>query len=128
MSIGLFGLLLIAGALGALARARLGERFNGRIALGTLIANVAASLVLGLTSGWLEQGHWQGTEIWNNPAAVALQVGLLGALSTWSSLANDIATHLRAKQTSDAATVLALNLALGIGAAWLGLRLALSLG
>ncbi len=128
MSLGLLLFLLIAGALGALGRAALGERFNGRIALGTLIANVAASLVLGLTSGWLEAGHWQGTQLWNNPAAVAIQVGFLGALSTWSSLANDIATHLRAKQTSDAATVLALNLVLGIGAAWIGLRLAYALG
>ncbi len=128
MSTGLFLLLLVAGALGAIARTSLGQRFNRLIALGTLVANVTACLVLGAASGWLEAGHWQGEEIWNDPAAIALQIGLLGSLSTWSSLANDIATHIRAKQTSEALISLGLNLVLGIGAAWIGLSVAHAFG
>ncbi len=128
MSTGLFILLLVAGALGAVGRTSLGQRFNGLIALGTLAANVTACLLLGAASGWLETGHWRGEEIWNDPASIALQVGLLGSLSTWSSLANDIATHIRAKQSSEALTILGLNLILGIGAAWIGLRLAHAIG
>ncbi len=111
-------LLALGGATGALLRATLGEQLNGRIALGTLAANVIASFALGALS------LWSGPDIWNGASKVALTVGLLGALSTWSSLADEIADHLRSRREKDAVIVLGLNLVLGIGAAWLGLRLA----
>ncbi len=109
--------LSIAGALGALLRASLAHNLNGRIALGTLAANVVAAFALGYLS------HSRLAASWGEAPSIALRVGFLGALSTWSSVANEIADHLRSQRRSDAVTVLALNLVVGIGAAWLGLRL-----
>ena len=112
-----FVLVAIGGAVGAVSRAIFGHHLNGRLAIGTLVANVIAAFALGYLSRLGQVSSW------NEAHSIALKVGLLGALSTWSSLANEVADHLRSDRHSDAATVLALHLILGIGAAWLGLRL-----
>lgn len=109
--------VLILGGFGALLRAALGTKLNGRIALGTLLGNVVASFALGALAGW-------------NPAsgiphasAIAIQVGLLGALSTWSSLAHEIAEHLRSQRALEASLAIVANLVLGVLAAWLGIQI-----
>lgn len=106
----------IAASVGALGRAILTARYNGRLALGVLYANVLAAFLLGFlqTSDALES--------LSHAASLAIQLGLLGALSTWSSLAHEVAGHLRADRNGDAAYSLGLNLVLGILAAWIGLR------
>lgn len=99
-------------AAGGLLRWQLGERLNDTLPLGTLAANTLASLSVGLLSG-------QGST-----SEVLLGVGLLGALSTWSTLANDVASLHRAGRSSTALLYLTATLLLGIGAAWAGLALA----
>lgn len=110
-------LIILAAALGTVGRAWLSHHYNGRIALGVLYANIAAAALLGFFQ------TWNGLESRSHAASLAIQIGLLGALSTWSSLAHEVAGHLRARRTDDAAIALGLNLVLGVAAAWLGLRL-----
>lgn len=110
-------LVILAAAVGAVGRAWLSYRYNGRIALGILYANIAAAALLGFFQ------TWNGLEARSHAGSMAIQIGLLGALSTWSSLAHEVAGHLRARRTDDALIALGLNLVLGVAAAWLGLLL-----
>lgn len=98
-------------AAGGLLRWQLGERFNSSLPLGTLAANTLASLSLGLLSGT------------GSTSDVLIGVGLLGALSTWSTLANEVASLHRSGRSLTAVGYLGGTLVLGIAAAWLGLSL-----
>jgi CrcB protein len=75
---------------------------------GVLVVNVVGSLVLGLVVGS------------SHATVVVLGTGFCGAVTTWSSLAHDVATddHRRS-----AAVHVVVSLALGLAAAALGLAL-----
>ena len=107
-------LVLPAAAAGGLIRWQLAERFNvGRtIPMGTFVANCAASFLIGLLSG-LENG-----------SELVVRVGLLGALSTWSTLANEVVELHRQAGRGWAALYLTSSVTSGVGLAWLGLQLA----
>ncbi len=115
-------LFVLAAATGAVLRAQLGslndrtadDRLPGRLAfpLGTLIANLAASFALGAAQGL------DGT------AQAVIGAALLGALSTWSTLANEIHQRWRNDARRHAWAVLAISLVGGISLAWIGLRVA----
>lgn len=98
-------------AAGGLLRWQLGERLNGTLPLGTLAANTLASLSLGLLSG---SGSASDT---------LLGIGFLGAFSTWSTLANEVAALHRDARSAIALTYLVTTLLFGVAAAWLGLTL-----
>lgn len=100
-----------AAAVATLIRWTVGAYLNAEVPLGTFFVNVAASLALGYVAAS------------NTGSSVVLQVAFLGALSTWSSLANEVATMMRASKDALAALYLGCTLVAGIAAAWLGLLL-----
>ncbi len=81
--------------------------------LSTLIINVAGALVLGV----LVARVWPGAPAW---LRAGLGAGLLGSFTTFSALAVALVTL---GPTPLAALYLGLSLLLGLGAAFLGLRL-----
>lgn len=105
-------LLFAAGALGSTGRGLIGFRLNGRLPSGTFLANTTACFLLGLASQW------------DGVTGTAVRIGLLGSLSTWSSLAFEVSTMWRIGRRAEAAAYLTLTVVLGVGLAWVGLRLA----
>lgn len=100
-------LLVAAGAfLGGISRWALARAIPSRPA--TLAANVVASVILGASVG--------------APGMTALiaGVGFAGALSTWSTFANQVAELVEKRQWRTAAWYLAATLALCVVAAWRG--------
>lgn len=101
--------IVVLGAAGAVLRALVTHRLTPLAA--TMLVNVAAAFLLGLTAAW------------DGALAAGVQVGLLGALSTWSTFAHQLAELVRTGRRPRAAVYLALTVVAGIGAAWIGLRL-----
>lgn len=105
---------VLAAAVGALARAEAGRRWNRHegFATGTLVVNVSGSFALGL--------------LWNVAPPMVSVVGLagLGTFTTFSSFARDAVALVEQRQVARAAGYLALSVGLGVGAAALGVALA----
>jgi fluoride exporter len=103
-----------AAAVGALARAEAGRRWNRHEAFpyGTLIVNVTGSFVLGL--------------LWDvaPPTITVLGVGGLGAFTTFSSFARDAVALAEQGQMVRAAGYTAATCVAGVCAASLGVALA----
>jgi CrcB protein len=85
-------------------------RFGGTPTAGTLVVNIAGSFVLGLVVG---------AGVGGAPLAL-VGVGFCGALTTFSTLALEIWDALSDDRYAHAVANVALSLALGLGAAWLG--------
>lgn len=105
------GIAVLAGV-GTLLRYGLSLGFNNEFPVGTLIANLVASFafaVLATTDGRL---------------GMVVGVGALGALSTWSTVANEAAIMARNEQGALAVAYLSLTVSSGVLAAWLGLQVA----
>lgn len=104
---------VVAAALGALARAEAGRRWNrpGALALGTLAVNVVGSFLLGL--------------LWNAapPVLTVLGVAGLGTFTTFSSFASDVVALLELRKLLLAVGYLVASCGLGVGAAALGIAL-----
>jgi CrcB protein len=105
-------LFAVAAALGACVRILATEYLNDQFPYGTLAVNVGASFLLGVLTQ--APGAWQ----------TVLGVGALGALSTWSTVANEVARLARAEQGTMAVLYLALSATSAILAAWIGIQLA----
>lgn len=105
-------LLLVAlgAAVGAPTRFALGTLLDGRFPTGTLVANTAASLLLGLCVGWSA-----GTSTY-----ALVGTGFCGGMSTYSSFA--VQARDRGPRLGTAYVVA--TLVLGLGAATLGFALA----
>ena len=96
------GLVALGAAAGAPLRYWLGQRFDATAwPAGTLVANTAGSLLLGLLSGLALQGH----------AMALLGTGFAGTLTTWSTLA--VQTHRLGRRLGSAYVAVTLVLALG---------------
>jgi CrcB protein len=78
--------------------------------VGTIVVNVVGSFALGLLVG-------SGTD---GRCAALVGVGFCGALTTFSTLALEIWGALTDRRRTEAVLNVALSLALGVGAAWLG--------
>jgi fluoride exporter len=105
---------VVAAAVGTLARADVGRRWNapGRVPWGTFAVNVAGSFLLGLLSDVA-------------PATLTvLGVGGLGALTTFSSFARELVTAVERRRQLQAAGYLAATLLAGVAAAAAGIALA----
>lgn len=104
-------LFTVAAAVGAVARHLVGQQLNGDFPTGTLLVNLVASLALGvITSG-------------PDPLPAVVGIGLLGALSTWSTAAVEVAGMARSGEGALAAGYLGLSVTGGILAAWVGLQI-----
>lgn len=103
---------VVAAGCGAALRVVVGWRLNRRWPVGTVLVNVLASFALGLVAG--------------AAPAVTTVVGVafLGALSTWSSLANETAVFMRTGRLPLAVVHLASSIVAGVAAAGAGLALA----
>ena len=108
--VGVVGFVVLASA-GASLRWFVTSYGNGDVPLGTFAVNVTASLLLGLVVGFEVGGE------------VGLQVALLGTLSTWSTLANEVGVMLRTGRDQLAWLYLGTTVVAGVSAAWLGLLL-----
>lgn len=119
-------LLLVAagGAVGAVLRYLTGHWLGGgavgqgAFPLATLAVNVVGSFALGVVAGLLAR------EAIDPAARQLVAVGLLGALTTFSTFGLETVQLLAAGQGGTAALSVAANLALALGAAWAGLHLA----
>ena len=103
-----------AAAVGALARAEAGRRWNrrGGLAVGTVVVNVTGSFLLGLLSELTP------------PALTILGVGGLGAYTTFSSFVRDAVALAEQNRLRLAALYIAASCVLGIGAAAAGIAIA----
>lgn len=106
------GLFIVAAAVGASARYLAARALNGPFPYGTLTVNLAASLALGVLSR--QDGLW-----WT-----VAGIGALGALSTWSTVANEVGELARERQGLLAALYLWATATSGVVAAWIGIQLA----
>ena len=101
----------IAAAAGALVRAVLGHRLNGRFPWGTFTVNITGSFALGLLA------HVSAF------AATVFGTGLLGAYTTYSSFARDIAGLWERNERVWAVAYGAATLAACVAAALLALEI-----
>ncbi len=100
-------------AVGAAVRHVLSRWFNGTFPYGTLVTNLAASFALGLLAAA------------GDDARTLLGIGALGALSTWSTVANEAAEMARDRQGLQALLYVWATTSSGIVAAWIGLQTSL---
>ncbi|MEX2293077.1 MAG: CrcB family protein [Acidimicrobiales bacterium] len=102
-----------AAAIGALARAEAGHRFNRHsgFPLGTLLVNVLGSFLLGV--------------LWDVAPPVITVVGVagLGAFTTFSSFARDAVALARQRQLALGAVYVGASAVAGVAAAALGVAL-----
>lgn len=100
------GAVTVGAFLGGLARWGL-SRIPGGLT-GTLLANLFASIVIGLSLGL--EPRWQ----------VFLGVGFAGALSTWSTLAKELGQLIKEQAWRRAGVYAVATAVLGAGGAYLG--------
>lgn len=114
-------LVMAGGALGSAGRFWLGgvllRRLGEGIPWGTLAANLVGSFVIGFLAVWLE-GRGPHALYWR----AFLIVGVLGGLTTYSSLMLECLLFSRTDRTSLMLGYLATTLVLGLLLVWLGAR------
>ncbi|MDQ4421064.1 fluoride efflux transporter CrcB [Sphingobium sp. DEHP117] len=114
-------LVMIGGALGALARYQFGH-MAGRLMgsgwpWGTLGVNIIGGLAMGLLAGWLARHGSGGGE----QARLLLGVGVLGGFTTFSAFSLETALMIERGQLGGAAAYAGLSVLLSVGALFGGL-------
>lgn len=119
-------LVMCGGALGAAGRhwmnGYLLRRIGEGIPWGTLAVNLIGSFAVGFLAIWLE-GRGPSALYWR----AFLIVGLLGGLTTYSSLMLESLLYVRTDRTAVWFCYLAVTLVAGLALVWLGSRLAVLL-
>jgi CrcB protein len=117
------GLLLVAagGALGSVARYKLSgyvlhHTLDWRFPVGTFSVNVVGCLVAGLLAGLAEQ-H----DVLSPDARLLLFTGVLGGFTTFSAFGLETMLLLKRGDVLVAAANVALSVAVGLAALWLGM-------
>ena len=90
---------------------------------GTLVVNVTGSLLIGLVAGLAESRSPLSTE-----ARLLLVTGVLGGYTTFSAFSLETLLLLRAGQTTTALTSVALQVLLGVAAAFAGFTVGMATG
>ncbi len=105
-------LFAVAAAAGSALRFVVGRRLeNDDFPVATLTVNIVASFALGMITGA------------DDPLPTVVGIGAIGALSTWSTAANEVAEMSRDGKGALAGAYLALSVSTCVLAAWFGLRL-----
>lgn len=121
MSPGVYAAIAIGAVLGAWLRYGLGQWLNSAhpaLPLGTLVANIAGGLMIGLVAGAFER--LPGVDpLWR----LLLITGFLGALTTFSTFSLEAVTLLQRGQFGWAIAHSAMHLFGSIAAAAVGLRI-----
>lgn len=118
-------LVLVAGggALGAMLRFWLGgwllRQFGDGLPWGTLTVNLVGSFAAGFIAIWLE-GRGPSALYWR----AFLIVGVLGALTTYSTLMLECLLYTKSQRSGAMLGYLSLTLAGGLLLVWLGARMA----
>lgn len=102
-------LVFVTAAGGAALRYLVGRQLNGAFPTGTLAVNLVASMALGIITAAPD------------PLPAVIGIGMLGALSTWSTAAVEAAALARGGEGAMAAGYIGLTVTGGIVAAWVGL-------
>ena len=121
-----WALVMAGGALGAAGRFWLGgtllRQFGDRMPWGTLAANLLGAFAIGFLAEWLQA---------RGPAALYwrafLIVGVLGALTTYSSVMLELMLFTRNGRAGAAALYLGITLIGGMALVWAGARLGAAL-
>lgn len=112
-------LVALGGAIGAVARATLSTaiqlRWPSTLPWGTIVVNLTGCLILGLLSGVLESRPHLDAQ-WRAFGAV----GILGAFTTFSTFENETLTLLQRGEIGPALGNVAISVACGLAAVWLG--------
>lgn len=106
------------GFVGAILRYGAGLALAGRMGafpLGTLVVNAVGCFAMGALVAWLELQDELSEHL-----RLALGVGLLGALTTFSTFGNETLDLIRDGALRLAFLSIVLNVAVGLGAVWLG--------
>ncbi|MEE7560739.1 fluoride efflux transporter CrcB [Xanthomonas sp. Kuri4-2] len=118
-------LAMAGGAVGSGLRFAIGasmlRRFGAGFPWGTLTVNLVGSFVAGFLLVWLEA---RGPESW--PWRALLVVGVIGGLTTFSSLMMECLVFARSDRSAMIALYLGLTLVAGLLLVFLGARLGLS--
>lgn len=128
------GLVAIGGGLGALVRYLMGlamvAAFGARFPLGTLAVNVIGCFLAGVLVGRVlplhapaVHGASLSSALPHTTRLIAL-VGFLGGMTTFSAFGLETVELARRGSLGLAGINIVLNLVLGFGAAWLGMRVA----
>lgn len=113
-------MVFVGGGLGSICRYLISTATKSLMPfpLGTLTVNVVGSFLMGVLVTFLIGKSF------SEPARLMLAVGFLGGFTTFSSFSIETLTLLEKGHALAALSNVALNLALGLPAAWLGVRLA----
>jgi len=107
----------IGGAIGAVARYRLGEWIGGqtdsRFPFGTFVVNVVGCLIAGLLAGLAAR-----TGALSDDARLFLFTGLLGGFTTFSAFGLETVSLLRRGDATTAAVYVVLSVLCGVFALW----------
>lgn len=114
----------LGGGLGAIARFQVGRLVLRRLAdthfpVGTVLINVTGCLLAGVLAGLVEKHDALG-----GSTRLFLLVGVLGGYTTFSSFGLETILLLQRHEPGAAALNVAVSVAAGLAAVWLGLRLA----
>lgn len=116
-----FLLVAAGGAIGAVARYGLGRALPaGAWPTGTMTANVAGGLLMGLLAGWLALRAGAGGE----SIRLFTAVGLLGGFTTFSAFSLETALMIERRQLALAGGYAALSVILSVAALFAGLFVA----
>lgn len=117
------GLVMLGGALGAAGRHWLGgfllRQLGSGFPWGTFGVNMLGSFAIGFLAIWLE-GRGPHALYWR----AFLVVGVLGALTTWSSLMLECLLMARSERTAMLLGYLGVSLVSGLALVWAGAKMA----
>jgi fluoride exporter len=115
--------IALGGALGSIARFWVGVNVTGRMGTrfpwGTLIVNITACLIIGLSMEFLNR-HGEINPAWRS----LMPIGFIGAYSTFSTFEWEILANLRSGAFWIAILYLTSSIVLGFIAVSLGVKLA----